>query len=80
MSKYFYILLIIEYIKINGINTIFYNNSNITIPINPIEINTTINDSHFGIELNISSFDYIEQDYLFFIIILIFFRKLQILD
>ena len=67
MSKYFYMILLIEYIKINGnLNYIFYNNSNITFPIYPIEINTTFNDSHIGIELNLSSFDYIEQEYLYF--------------
>ena len=67
MSKYFYIILLIEYIKINGnLNYMFYNNSNTTIAINPIEINTTFNDSHIGIELNLFSLDYIEQEYLLF--------------
>ena len=65
--KYFYILLLIENIKNNeNLNLSLDNSSNYTNIINYFEINDTLNENHIGIELNISSFDYLEKEYLFF--------------
>ena len=68
MPIYFYIFLLIEYVKNNdNLNSsLVYNTSNHSISIFPIEINKIFDENHIGLELNISSLDYIEDDYLFF--------------
>ena len=68
MSKNFYILLLlIEYIKnYKSIITEFYNNSDNTNLINVIEINEAFNDNYAGIELNLTTLDLIDQNYLYF--------------
>ena len=70
MSKYIYILLLIDFIKnYENIDINSYNNSNNTLSLNPLEINKTIDLYHTGIELNISSifsFSPIEQEILFY--------------
>ena len=70
MSKYIYILLLIEFIKnYENIDINSYNNSNNTLSLNPLEINKTIDLYHTGIELNISSissFSPVEQEILFY--------------
>ena len=70
--KYFYILLLIENIKNSeNLNLSLDNSSNNTNIVNYFEMNDTFNENHIGIELNLSSFDYLEQDYIFF------FHKLE---
>ena len=65
--KYFYILLLIENIKNSeNLNLSLDNSSNNTNIVNYFEMNDTFNENHIGIELNLSSFDYLEQDYIFF--------------
>jgi hypothetical protein len=65
--KYFYFLLLIENIKNNeNKNLSLDNSSNYSSKVNIFEMNDIFNENHIGIELNLSSFDYIEQDYLFF--------------
>ena len=67
MSKSFYILLLIEFIKNNvNIYSLLDNITNNSSYITPIEINKTFNNNHSGIELNISSFGDIQNEYLFF--------------
>ena len=70
--KYFYILLLIENIKNNEyLNLSLDNSSNYSSIVYYFEMNDKFNENHIGIELNLSSFDYIEQDNLFF------FHKLE---
>ena len=67
MSKYFYFLLLIEYIKNNvNIYSLFDNITNNSFSINPIEISESNHSNNSWVEFNISSFGYIKQDYLFF--------------
>ena len=68
MPIYFYIFLLIEYVKNNDnlYSSLVDNTSNHSISIFPIEINKIFDENHIGLELNISSLDYIEDDYLFF--------------